>query len=132
MALLSRKFKADVPSSVSKGAPDFCNVYVISKGKISSARNASRAAPFTSPVLHELDEQNGHSDNSSDTLSTHSMSIRGLFLSIIGTFSIFIIPILTRSPIFSPSFADRVSVKPRSSLDEPSKYVLNHLFITIK
>ncbi|KAF9678119.1 hypothetical protein SADUNF_Sadunf07G0001900 [Salix dunnii] len=29
-----RKFKADVPSTVSKGAPDFCTVYAVSKGKL--------------------------------------------------------------------------------------------------
>ncbi|KAJ6732642.1 hypothetical protein OIU74_004567 [Salix koriyanagi] len=28
-----RKFKADVPSAVSRGAPDFCTVYAVSKGK---------------------------------------------------------------------------------------------------
>ncbi|KAL9665619.1 hypothetical protein QQ045_021040 [Rhodiola kirilowii] len=37
-----RKFKSsDIPGSVSKSAPDFCTVYIISKGKISSVRNAS-------------------------------------------------------------------------------------------
>ncbi|XP_058108673.1 U-box domain-containing protein 35-like isoform X2 [Magnolia sinica] len=37
----ARAFKqADVPTSVSKIAPDFCSVYVISKGKISSVRPA--------------------------------------------------------------------------------------------
>ncbi|XP_035538611.1 U-box domain-containing protein 52-like isoform X2 [Juglans regia] len=40
------KFKAtDIPGYVSKGAPDFCNVYVISRGKIQSMRSALRAAP---------------------------------------------------------------------------------------
>ncbi|KAG6767750.1 hypothetical protein POTOM_026635 [Populus tomentosa] len=33
MVLLYRKFKADVPSTVSRGAPDFCTVYAVSKGK---------------------------------------------------------------------------------------------------
>ncbi|XXG70959.1 hypothetical protein AAC387_Pa07g0318 [Persea americana] len=43
-----RKFKgSDVASTVSKGAPDFCTVYVISKGKISSVRSAARTAPAT-------------------------------------------------------------------------------------
>ncbi|KAG4400806.1 hypothetical protein AAZX31_07G123600 [Glycine max] len=31
----------DVPSTVSKGAPQFCTVYIISKGKISSVRSAT-------------------------------------------------------------------------------------------
>ncbi|XP_020256932.1 U-box domain-containing protein 51-like isoform X2 [Asparagus officinalis] len=40
----SRTFKqADVPSSVSKIAPGFCSVYVISKGKVSSSRPANCA-----------------------------------------------------------------------------------------
>ncbi|XP_031264281.1 U-box domain-containing protein 35-like [Pistacia vera] len=66
-----RKFKTDVPTSASKAAPDFCNVYVISKGKISSKRNASRAAPFTSPLLHQLEVHNDHSE-------THANNIKSL------------------------------------------------------
>ncbi|WCJ29418.1 protein kinase family protein [Euphorbia peplus] len=42
---LTRKFKnPDVPSSIIKFAPDFCSVYVISKGKIVSVRTAQRPA----------------------------------------------------------------------------------------
>ncbi|XP_038887897.1 U-box domain-containing protein 35-like [Benincasa hispida] len=49
------RFKSSsIGSSVSKGAPDFCTVYVISKGKVSSVRNASRSAPFTSPLQEHL------------------------------------------------------------------------------
>ncbi|KAL6586532.1 hypothetical protein OROMI_001520 [Orobanche minor] len=52
-----RKLKmVDVPSSVSKGAPEFCTVYVISKTKISSVRNASRIAPFTSPLMSQIEQ----------------------------------------------------------------------------
>ncbi|KAL9306380.1 putative protein kinase RLK-Pelle-RLCK-IXb family [Arabidopsis thaliana] len=51
-----RRFKTDLPTSVSKAAPDFCNVYVISKGKISSLRNASRLAPYHPSVLSEVDD----------------------------------------------------------------------------
>lgn len=40
---------------VSRGAPDFCNVYVISKTKISSVRNASRPVPHTSPLQSYLE-----------------------------------------------------------------------------
>ncbi|KAJ6863690.1 U-box domain-containing protein 34-like [Populus alba x Populus x berolinensis] len=37
-----RKFRTgDVPGNVSKGEPDFCTVYVINKGKISSVKSAS-------------------------------------------------------------------------------------------
>ncbi|KAL5559470.1 hypothetical protein UlMin_035681 [Ulmus minor] len=42
---LTRKFKSiDVPTSLIKSAPEFCSVYVISKGKLISARNAQRPA----------------------------------------------------------------------------------------
>ncbi|KAK2966178.1 hypothetical protein RJ640_008744 [Escallonia rubra] len=40
----------DIPSSVSKGTPDFCNVYVISKGKMSSTRAVSRPPLNVSPL----------------------------------------------------------------------------------
>ncbi|OMO61929.1 hypothetical protein CCACVL1_23149 [Corchorus capsularis] len=49
------RFKAtDIPGMVSKSAPDFCSVYVISKGKISTMRSASRAAPAISPLRNHL------------------------------------------------------------------------------
>ncbi|KAL5974215.1 hypothetical protein ACLOJK_030878 [Asimina triloba] len=44
-AFLSRFKTADIPSNISKGAPDFCTVYIISKGKITSVRAAARPAP---------------------------------------------------------------------------------------
>ncbi|XP_050212132.1 U-box domain-containing protein 35-like isoform X2 [Mercurialis annua] len=44
--IIVRKFKTtDVPSTVSKTAPEFCNVYVINKGKVSSLRNATAPVP---------------------------------------------------------------------------------------
>jgi len=52
------RFKAtDIPGSVAKGAPDFCTVYVISKGKIQCMRSASRPAPTMSPLRSELLKQ---------------------------------------------------------------------------
>ncbi|KAL2637648.1 hypothetical protein AAZV13_06G071600 [Glycine max] len=46
------KFKvSDTPGAVSKGAPDFCTVYVIAKGKIQTMRSASRPAPAIVPNL---------------------------------------------------------------------------------
>ncbi|XP_031255082.1 U-box domain-containing protein 35 [Pistacia vera] len=49
------RFKmTDIPGNVLKGAPDFCTVYVISKGKISSMRSASRPAPPVSPLRNQL------------------------------------------------------------------------------
>ncbi|KAL7168703.1 hypothetical protein ACSBR2_039032 [Camellia fascicularis] len=45
-----RRFKSsDVSTNVSKGAPEFCSVYVISKGKISSVRSASIPVPNPPP-----------------------------------------------------------------------------------
>ncbi|CAM0943582.1 unnamed protein product [Alopecurus aequalis] len=45
------RFKADVPSSVSKTAPDFTSVYVVNKGgKVTSVRMATRPAPSVSPL----------------------------------------------------------------------------------
>ncbi|XP_023001884.1 U-box domain-containing protein 51-like [Cucurbita maxima] len=45
---IARKFKGpDIPTSIIKTAPDFCSVYVISKGKIISARAALRPVANT-------------------------------------------------------------------------------------
>ncbi|KAL6911609.1 hypothetical protein ACP4OV_000414 [Aristida adscensionis] len=45
------RFKADISSSISKAAPDFCTVYVVSKaGKVTSVRQAVRQAPAVSPL----------------------------------------------------------------------------------
>ncbi|XP_078444213.1 U-box domain-containing protein 52-like [Wolffia australiana] len=49
-----RTLKSDVPTAVSKAAPDFCCVYIISKGKISSIRPASRPNKNTA-VVHQLE-----------------------------------------------------------------------------
>ncbi|KAF4358979.1 hypothetical protein F8388_015026 [Cannabis sativa] len=52
------RFKmSDIPGSVGKGAPDFCNVYVISKGKIQSMRSAQRPAPANSALRAEIMKQ---------------------------------------------------------------------------
>ncbi|CAL5037262.1 unnamed protein product [Urochloa decumbens] len=48
------RFKADIPTTVSKGAPDFCTVYVVNKCKVSSQRNAIRAAPRVSPLRSQI------------------------------------------------------------------------------
>jgi hypothetical protein len=45
-AINDRRFRTtDVPSLVSKGAPPFCTVYIISKGKISSVKTATSPLP---------------------------------------------------------------------------------------
>ncbi|PIA43982.1 hypothetical protein AQUCO_01800209v1 [Aquilegia coerulea] len=55
---LFRRFKAqDIPSTVSKGAPDFCTVYIITKNKIASVRSASRPAPSVSPLRAQMQNQ---------------------------------------------------------------------------
>ncbi|KAH7853318.1 hypothetical protein Vadar_001138 [Vaccinium darrowii] len=51
-----KKFMAsDVPSNISKMAPQFCSVYVISKGRISSVRSAS--VPLPNPPPRPLRKQ---------------------------------------------------------------------------
>lgn len=73
-----RIFKAsDVPSNVLKGAPDFCSVYVISKAKISSVRNASHAAPFTSPLHNRIKSQAARNAASLDSRSRLTFNHRG-------------------------------------------------------
>lgn len=84
-----RRLKAvDVPTATLKGAPDFCTVYVISKSKISQVRNASRLAPFTSPICNEITQVQDQFQVSKTAASSPdlrpkpipSMSMRGLYL----------------------------------------------------
>ncbi|XP_074276410.1 U-box domain-containing protein 35-like isoform X2 [Silene latifolia] len=52
---LFRFNKADNPATISKSAPDFCTVYVISKaGKISSMRSAARPAPSFTQLRSQI------------------------------------------------------------------------------
>ncbi|RZR98650.1 hypothetical protein BHM03_00028042 [Ensete ventricosum] len=47
-----RSFRyTDISANICKTVPDFCTVYIISKGKISSMRNAVRSAPVVSSTL---------------------------------------------------------------------------------
>ncbi|KAL6996079.1 hypothetical protein U1Q18_006215 [Sarracenia purpurea var. burkii] len=58
----------------------FLSVYVISKGKISSVRNASRSAPFTSPLHTQIMQNQTHHNASAaalDSRSGHSFSVKG-------------------------------------------------------
>ncbi|CAJ1972218.1 unnamed protein product [Sphenostylis stenocarpa] len=58
-----RRFKiADIPGTVSKGAPDFCTVYIVAKGKIQSMRSASRAGPAFSPLQSQLNQPSAKLD----------------------------------------------------------------------
>lgn len=68
MSSFCRKFKAtDVPSNVSKGAPEFCTVYVIAKGKISSMRSASCPPPAKPSPQNQL---HGQASNFSDQIES--------------------------------------------------------------
>ncbi|XP_027082283.1 U-box domain-containing protein 35-like [Coffea arabica] len=52
------RFKArDIPASVLKGVPDFCSVYIISKGKIVATRSASCSAPVNHPLRQQMLDQ---------------------------------------------------------------------------
>ncbi|KAK4430871.1 hypothetical protein Salat_0848900 [Sesamum alatum] len=62
----------DIPSSVVKGSPDFCTVYVIWQTKISSVRNAASLAPFTSLLLTQIQRM--------EEQRRHALSMRGWFL----------------------------------------------------
>ncbi|KAI3721821.1 hypothetical protein L2E82_32840 [Cichorium intybus] len=58
------RFKtSDVPSSVMKVAPDFCTIYVISKGKISSAKKSLKAPPFVSPLYEQIQEKSNNTNS---------------------------------------------------------------------
>ncbi|KAI4376372.1 hypothetical protein MLD38_014141 [Melastoma candidum] len=47
------RFKGtDIPGTLTKGVPDFCSVFVISKGKLITSHRASRSAPTISPLLN--------------------------------------------------------------------------------
>ncbi|KAI3793513.1 hypothetical protein L1987_36132 [Smallanthus sonchifolius] len=64
------RFKAsDVPTTVMKAAPDFCTIYVISKGKITSAKKSLKPAPFVSPLYEQIQEQSNIT-TITDTFST--------------------------------------------------------------
>ncbi|KAG6509625.1 hypothetical protein ZIOFF_027625 [Zingiber officinale] len=51
-----RSFKSiDLSTTIYKGVPDFCTIYVISKGKISSTRNATRHQSAVSPLRAQIE-----------------------------------------------------------------------------
>ncbi|OMO66986.1 hypothetical protein CCACVL1_20886 [Corchorus capsularis] len=70
---ISRKFKHDIPTSLIKSAPEFCSVYVISKGKILTVRTAQRpvantATPPRAPMI-SLDQTEDDRSPGSERLS---------------------------------------------------------------
>ncbi|KAG6467437.1 hypothetical protein ZIOFF_074745 [Zingiber officinale] len=54
----TRSFRnLDISVNIYKTVPDFCTAYVISKGKLSSVKNAIRPAPAVSPLRIQLQKQ---------------------------------------------------------------------------
>lgn len=73
------RFKSSsMGSNVSKGAPDFCTVHVISKGKVSSVKHATRLAPFSSPLLDHIQKLSKPIVKGTIT-PRHKFNLRGLF-----------------------------------------------------
>ncbi|CAH9075598.1 unnamed protein product [Cuscuta epithymum] len=78
------RFKTpDVPTSVSRNAPEFCNVYIVAKGKLASSRTASIATPtvsarsstssgFSDPRLMHSNESLGNASERSSPFSHRS------------------------------------------------------------
>ncbi|CAL9192377.1 unnamed protein product [Musa hybrid cultivar] len=62
-----RSFRStDISTNISKNVPDFCTVYIITKGKVSSVRNAVRPAPAISPLLVKIQSQATHASGPLD------------------------------------------------------------------
>lgn len=77
--LCDRKFMAsDVPSNVSKMAPEFCNVYVISKGRISSVQSAT--IPVPNPPPRPLQIQSNPVPRPADACPMQNNTARGIIL----------------------------------------------------
>ncbi|KAF7830173.1 U-box domain-containing protein 52 [Senna tora] len=75
---LLRRFKAtDIPGTVAKGAPDFCTVYAVAKGKIQSMRSASRPAPSASPLRAQMTHSNVMKSDFSDPGVPLANNMRG-------------------------------------------------------
>ncbi|KAL2896927.1 U-box domain-containing protein 52 [Bienertia sinuspersici] len=81
-ALVKTFKKPDVPSHVTKFAPDFCSVYVIAKSKVLSVRSAQRPVantpippklPSSAGITHQLSADHA----STDDLNTRTSSLRG-------------------------------------------------------
>lgn len=71
----------DVPTTVSKKAPDFCTVYVIGRGKISIVRSASGSVPErVSPPPHEIEHHSSKASESYPQMMMSNHKPRGLFL----------------------------------------------------
>lgn len=84
--MCDRRLKViDIPSTVSKGAPDFCTVYVISKSKISSVKNASRPAPMASPLINQIQQLEEHVHTGGFTPTARTRPIHSMTFSLLLT-----------------------------------------------
>ncbi|GMG99269.1 hypothetical protein Nepgr_001109 [Nepenthes gracilis] len=77
--LVSRRFKGpDIPTCITKGAPEFCTVYVISKGKILSVRSATRPVPSSNVAQRNSPQsQIPYHPNSNDSCLPYNGITRG-------------------------------------------------------
>ncbi|XP_006299724.2 U-box domain-containing protein 35 [Capsella rubella] len=66
MTLLKRFKAVDVTSSVMKGAPNFCTVYSISRGKISSVRPATSSPPPLCTIRPHLPGRSSKANNNNN------------------------------------------------------------------
>ncbi|KAL1207130.1 U-box domain-containing protein 35 [Cardamine amara subsp. amara] len=64
---------ADITGTITKTAPDFCTVYVISKGKIQTMRSASRSAPMVAPLRNQVQPPSLKPPQPMPSTSTNSM-----------------------------------------------------------
>ncbi|KAJ8753129.1 hypothetical protein K2173_017688 [Erythroxylum novogranatense] len=72
------RFKTtDVTTSVSKGAPDFCTVYIINKGKISSVKSATAPPPLKPSPLNQMESKSSNISDVHETLSRSSQMSKG-------------------------------------------------------
>lgn len=60
------RFKSDIPTAVSKAAPEFCTIYIISKSKVSSVRSAT--IPVPNPTPRPLSSQSNYVPIPSDVI----------------------------------------------------------------
>ncbi|KAF5748057.1 U-box domain-containing protein 52-like [Tripterygium wilfordii] len=123
-----RRFKtADIPGSVSKGAPDFCSVYVISKGKISSMRSASRPAPTISPLRNQLLSTKPPPPLETTPLQATSTTAQDVSLSFPLHFFLFCSGRASIDRIF-PEFYDNMETVQTARLSNISDIESNHSF----
>lgn len=79
--LFHRRFRiTDVPSTVLKGLPNSCTVYVVGKGKLSYVRAATSAPQLKAPPCNQMQHQPCKVSESNDTQMMRYRQARGLSL----------------------------------------------------